>query len=85
MQRPLDANLLLSLVDDGIEAGTFYVGFVKRDFGRQNLSEGVVNLLIASGMFRPWLRIHNYTCKDERRGPDEWSIAFGVHINVRFC
>ena len=84
MQKSLDANRLLALVEDGIEAGTLYVSSAKRDFREQNLSEGMRNLLMAFGMFLPYLRIHKYTCENVQQGPEDWSIAFGVHIDIRF-
>lgn len=84
MQRPLDTDRLLALVEDHIDAGTFYIILVKESFAEQNLSEGVVNLLLAFGMFRPYLRIHSRICKDLKRGPEKWRIDFGVHSNDSF-
>ncbi|KAL9135952.1 MAG: hypothetical protein Q9175_002850 [Cornicularia normoerica] len=87
MQRPLDTDRLLALVDDHIDAGTFYIIFVKESFAEQNLSEGVVNLLLAFGMFRPYLHIHSRICEDLKRGPEKWRIDFGnrpfTHLSVR--
>lgn len=86
MQSSLDANRLLALVEDGIEAGTYYIPWAKEYFQAQNLSQGVDNLLMAFSDFsRPFLRIHNRICKDFKRGAEEWSIAFLVHIDAYFC
>ena len=85
MQTSLDANRLLALVDDGIDAGTYYIPWAKEYFGEQNLSQGVDNLLMAFSHFsRPSLRIHNRIVNDIRRGAEEWSIAFLVHIDADF-
>ena len=83
MQSPLDPNPLLALVDDSIDADTSYVKNAKRHFERQNMSEGVRNLILAFGLFRPYLRIHSETW--EKWGPDRWRIDFGVRINKHFC
>ena len=83
MQRPLDANRLLALVEEGVDAGTFYIDFVKEHFEQQNMSEGVDNLILAFGLFKPYLRILSLTWEDY--GPDKWRIDFGVGTNGRFC
>ena len=84
MQRPLDAHQLLALVDDGvlvddgIDVGTAYITFLKRHFAEQNVSAGVLNLILAFGLFRPYLCIQCETW--ENYGPDRWRINFLVRI-----
>ena len=88
MQRSLDANYLLALVDNGIDVRAYSVTErniidAKQWFAEQNLSHGIENLLqIFYYWSRPHLRSHNKIVKDITRGPEEWSIAFLVHIHA---
>lgn len=83
MLPSLDPGRLLALVDDDIEAGNMWISAAKEFFGRQNLSHGVDNLLIAfaNEMCWPILTIHNHQYEDITRGPEEWSIALRVHVD----
>ena len=80
--RSLDQDLFLALVDDkGINADLSFVKNAKRHFNRQNMSEGVRNLILAFGI-RPYLRILCDTWVNW--GPHEWRINFGVRIDNKF-
>ena len=80
MESPLNSNLLLTLVDDSLDTDiSSYIKHAKRHFERQNMSEGVRNLIMAFEFFRPYLRILCETWKDY--GPHKWRIDFGVHIH----
>ena len=86
MLRPLNPDQLLALADDDMDAGCMSIYMAKLFFQDQNLSNCVESLLraFANELSRPVLTIHNYMCKDEKRGADEWSIAFWVHVDSCF-
>ena len=84
MLPSLDPGCLLALVDDDIGAGNMWISGAKRFLGRQNLSHGVENLLIAfANEMKGWpiLTIYDRQYEDITRGADEWSIALEVHVD----